>query len=204
MDPRAGLAKPKGNTLCADERLRRGHATGALVLSDALRARLGPRGRGLFVTRDVPANTVLAHLEGQLHEGETWPPGDAREVFHVRNPTATKPGAWLLLNPATSAELGNLCNTAGSSRGNNARLALDKKTLRVNVRSTRLIRAGDEVLVPYGRGYTAALGAAAEPAGAAVGGKPGGWTRCARCGRRTQAKALARHMAGFGCSSGEC
>ena len=125
--------RPAGNRYTLAERLSRGTATGALLIrSEAhagslLRVRRGPHGRSLYAATPIAAGQTIAHLAGTLHEGNCWPAGCACEVLHVRHPTATRPGAWLLLNTARLGELGNLVNTAGTRRGNNARLVLDAR-----------------------------------------------------------------------------
>ena len=68
-----------------------------------------------------------------------------------------EPAKFLLLGHPTAAEPGNLCNTAGGSGLNNARLARRNGSDTVSVYATRNIAAGDEILVPYGSRYTREL-----------------------------------------------
>jgi len=197
---------PPGFPVRASERLLSGRATGALALRDEaaagharLRVKVGPRGRGLFALTSFAAGESIAHMDGTLHEGDSWPEGDAREVLHLRNPRPGCPGAWLLLNAASSRELGNLVNTAGSGGGNNARFVVDKRRLRVTVRATKPVQAGDEVLAAYGKSYTAALCARGAPAVQAQPvGRGFGRVTCPDCHKEVSRGLLKRHRARFG------
>ena len=98
---------------------------------------------------------------------------------------------------------GNLCNTASGRGATNAKLARRNGSVVASVYATRDIAPGDEILVPYGAGYTRELRERAglpeppeEPAGEA---QPWAynlpqWRPCPRCSKRMLPKQLARHV----------
>jgi len=194
------MSRPPANRLTLRERLAAGAATGALPVPCAggrrVRVRATPHGRGLEAACAFSRGEEIAHMTGELRElrhDEPWPVG--REIFHVRAATPRAPGAWLLLNEASLDELANLTNTGGRASANNAKLCLDRRTLRITLRATRPILAGETILAAYGASYTAALTRQKPPPGAR-----GGWARCDACGAMARgAGALARHRSSFAC-----
>jgi hypothetical protein len=140
----------------------------------------------------IKKGALIATMSGELVEGDEPPLGAGREVFHVRSPTTLRPGAWLLLSPPSSDELANLVNTGAGARANNAELTLNRRALVVNLRATRTIQPGQDILAAYGADYTRLLQRRpAQPA------KPlFGLHTCERCGARV--KSLKKHEAAFG------
>jgi len=185
---------PLGNRLKLPERLARGYATGCLTLRGLNRVRLhvrrGPHGRGVRAAQDICRGAVFARVGGTLHEGDSWPADAPLEVFHVRKPAWGRPGCWLLLNPASVADLANLVNT--SPGANNAELLLSRRGAEVRLQATRLIPQGADVFAAYGASYARALTRRPRPPPSCV----GGWGRCPRCGVRF--RSVAKHLSSFG------
>ncbi len=101
----------------------------------------------------------------------------------------------------TARAPGNLANTSdGSDAGNNARLCYKRGSPFASLVAVRLIKAGEEVLTPYGRKYTADL-RAAHASAAALPPRPHPFAdvQCGACGAHLQHKDLARHARGFAC-----
>ena len=194
-----GMPRPPGWRATAAQRLAAGYALGALRLQPdggiSLRVALTERGRALVAAEAAPRDAYICSLRGKLCAGD--PDDEAyggREKLYVAAARLDEPAKFLLLARPTLREPGNLCNTAGGGGGaNNARLARQNGSNIVRVYATRAIAAGDEILVPYGSGYTRALasrgaGAADAPVRDTVAlsqrRSPGGLmkrTRCPRC-----------------------
>jgi hypothetical protein len=189
----------QGNRLGVTERLASGSATGALTFECngvRLQARLGPKGRGLFVACDVSAGSVLCTLPGVFFEGSAPPAG--KEVFLSRKAKPGVPGRWLVLDAPTPSAPGNLANTSAGrgDSGNNAKLVYKPGSTFVSLRSTRALRNGEEVLCAYGGAYTRALRAASA---VSAPGHPFDKVACAACGADMQRKDLSAHAKGFAC-----
>lgn len=193
----------RGNFKTLKERLDAGKATGALLFDCggvALRAGVGPKGRGLYAVRDAPRGADLCRLPGTLVEGSE-PPDVGREVFLVRKPREDAPGRWLVLDPPTRAAPGNLANTSDgrADGGNNAKLVFKPGATHVTLRALRAIKEGEEVLCAYGGGYTRALRRAAE----ARPKPPHAFTSvaCGACGARMQQFKLSAHARSYACAA---
>lgn len=193
----------KGNRLPLDARLSKGHATGALLLRTlddkaCFHARLGPKGRGLAAGRDYRKGETLCTMPGRLVDAPYAPPG---EVLEVRKPAAGRLGRWLVLHAATCAAPGNLVNTSCGSDadgGNNARIFYRKGATFATLRALRNIKAGEELLMAYGRRYTSKLRSVAE-AECAARPRSFDWVHCPACRQRLQQWKLAKHVSGFQC-----
>ena len=192
-----------GNSLSLDQRLRNGDATGALILcvgAARFRVTVGKKGRSLVAARDVAKGETLCRLPGCLVDARTAPAG--AEVFLVHKPRRRgAPARWLVLDPATASAPGNLANTSdGSDTGNNARLCYKRGSSFASLVAVRRITAGEEVLAPYGRGYTCALRAThASAAAPPPHPHPFAVVQCGACGAHMQHKNLAKHARGFAC-----
>ena len=202
------MTTPLGNCLDAQQRLDAGGATGALVLLTdrgvRVRAvRTPTSGRGLVAHDALPAGTAVCTLPGDLVEAHERPPGGV-EVFLARTPSAGAPGRWLVLRPPTTESPGNLTNTStGADGGNNCRFAYRRGATHVTLVTTRGVAAGEQLLVPYGAGYTKELRARAAATAAAAAAAPAPFDRvtCAACRASMQAKDLSAHARGFACAA---
>lgn len=193
----------RGNFQTLKERLDAGKATGALLFDCggvALRAGVGPKGRGLFAVCDASRGTDMCRLPGTLVEGAA-PPDVGREVFLARKPRDDAPGRWLVLDPPKRAAPGNLANTSDgrSDGGNNAKLVYKPGATHVTLRALRTIRAGEELLCAYGGGYTRALRRAAEARPAPP--HQFASVTCDACGARMQHFKLSAHARSYGCAA---
>lgn len=104
-------------------------------------------GRGLRALTEVPRGAEVARMDGALVRDA---PTDG-ESFFVRA------GLWLRLRPPTRAFAGNVCNTGAGVARNNCRYAYARGSDYVRLVATRRIRAGEEILVPYGGAYSRRL-----------------------------------------------
>jgi len=198
----AGTPRPTGWPVSAEQRLAAGYALGTVALRPQsgalLHVRRGPHGRSLHAAEAVQKGAYICSLRGELRVAD--PDDEAfegREKLHVRAARDGEPAKFLLLGHPTAAEPGNLCNTAGGSGMNNARLARRNGSDVVRVYATRSIAAGDEVLVPYGASYTRELLGRTEEQDEAPPprfGVPPKRVQCPQCQRRMFPKALARHV----------
>ena len=191
---------PPGNRLRGSDRLARG-PTGALVFGSEtarLQCKCSPgRGRGLFALNAVPKGVAVCTLPGTLVCCDEVPE-TAHELFQAG---ADK---FLVLEAPTLEHAGNLCNTADKTAGevNNCRLVYKHGNSYVTLVTTRPVRAGQELLAPYGRGYTARLhrehreSEEAAPAEAHRGASgAASWTTCGVCGAKVRCKRVGQHTA---------
>ena len=204
----AGLQRPVGWRASAEQRLAAGHALGTLALRPQrgalLHVRRGPHGRSLHAAEFIAEGAYICCLRGELCCADPRDEAFAgREKMYVSKARDGEPPKFLLLRHPTAAEPGNLCNTAGGRGANNAKLARRNGSVVASVYATRDIAPGDEILVPYGAGYTRELRERAglpeppeEPAGEA---QPWAYNLpqrrpCPCCSKRMLPKQLARHV----------
>ena len=157
-----GMPRPPGWRATAAQRLAAGYALGALLLQPdggiSLRVAQTERGRALVAAEAAPRDAYICSLRGKLCVGDPDDDKyDGREKLYVAAARTGEAAKFLLLHRPTLREPGNLCNTAGGSGPNNARLARRNGSNVVRVYATRTIAAGDEILVPYGSRYTRSL-----------------------------------------------
>jgi hypothetical protein len=193
---------PPGNRLNAQTRLDRGCATGSLTLvtgDTRLRVvRTRDKGRGLQAARALRKGSVVCRLNGTLVRGAT-PPRVGLEVFCARKPKPGAQGLWLVLAKPTLENPGNLLNTSnGRDGGNNCRFAYKPGNDYVTVRTLRAVAAGEDLLVPYGAGYTRLLRTGRDDGVSATAAPvpPLAWVHCPACDARVQRYKLGRHKGG--------
>jgi hypothetical protein len=117
---------------------------------------IGGRGLRIANTQPVPIGECLTVAAGVIFEGWKAPDGDEFKWL-ISKPTETKMGKYLILQPPTWDKLGNIINTSDGSVKNNCRLQHKAGNAYLSVVTTAVLYPGDELLVPYGRGFTGAI-----------------------------------------------
>ena len=114
-------------------------------------------GMGLFATRDIPRGVNVAEMLGPRtwHEDE-----ETMDVAGGGSYVIELPGGWTLDSARPTdgfARYANDCRSRdreeGYCVGNNAHYAYDEALDMVFVRTSRRVRAGQEICVSYGRLY---------------------------------------------------
>lgn len=100
-------------------------------------------GLGLFATRDFKRGDVIAPYSGELVSNDTDAAND-NYILQINQTWSVTPK-----NPEKSG-VGRYANTDRSGVNNNARFAKQPKLLQVLIKATKTIKAGQEILVPYG------------------------------------------------------
>jgi hypothetical protein len=111
-------------------------------------------GLGLFATRDIAPRENIAQYTGEIKNREQFDAAPSAYGFGVnRN--------WIVDAVSTQSTLARWANScraanqrAGDCRENNAKFVVNNRTKVVWLRAKdRVIRAGEEIFVSYGRAY---------------------------------------------------
>jgi hypothetical protein len=107
-------------------------------------------GRGLRVAEDVKKNVVIAKGYGKLVDIEEAKHQTGFKVFDSKNRV-------LLLDVPTKEFPANLANTSDGIISNNCAILHKAGTNYFSVKTVKALKAGDEVVCPYGAKYTREL-----------------------------------------------
>jgi hypothetical protein len=108
-------------------------------------------GKGLFATRNLPANTSIKYARDQDFFNRNLLPEDDRNAYLLCGR-----GDYCADGASTQSGLARWVNDPrGSGHRQNARLTLSRNNGRnhASVKLTRNINAGAEIFAPYGQGY---------------------------------------------------
>ncbi len=108
-------------------------------------------GLGLFAERAFIKDEFVAHYTGDLIRTEA---GDKRAGFEGSHYVFQMTEQWSLDAARTDTADGRMINDPkGTGKRGNTRFVLNTKTLKVHIKTARKIAAGEEFLLPYGRGF---------------------------------------------------
>jgi hypothetical protein len=107
-------------------------------------------GRGLRIAEDVKKNVIIAKGYGKLVTNEEASSQPGFKVFDSKNTV-------LLLDVPTIEFPANLANTSDGVFPNNCTLLHKAGTNYFSIKTIKALKAGDEVICPYGVKYTREL-----------------------------------------------
>ena len=118
-------------------------------------------GLGLFATRAFAKNAVVARYTGDLIDTELGARANGFDGSHY----VLEMSEALAIDAArTNTADGRMINDArGSNKRHNVRFVCNQQNKTVTIRTTRAVRAGEEFLLSYGRGFWQQQGAAVPP-----------------------------------------
>lgn len=107
---------------------------------------------GLFATKDIQNNKNIIEYTGLIRSHDDFNTNPSPYGVHLNNTTVLDARS----TQSSIARYANDCRAInkrnGECRGNNARLT-NAHNNRINLRSTKNIRAGQEIFASYGREY---------------------------------------------------
>jgi hypothetical protein len=110
------------------------------------RGSIDPKGVGLFAARDFEADEVVARYTGELRALND-PEGDKSDY-------SLQIQKNLIIDASIpNANLGRVINDGLGQEPNNCKFAIDRRTKKVQIRTTKRVKAGEEFLIPYGKEY---------------------------------------------------